>query len=211
MAQNHLSGNVKILWFLPALLLIFAVWALAFLSILLLPENERISTLNTILYAAAISLLIAIPAYAYITQSYRHFYYELGEEEIIIHEGIFEKHAEIIPYAKIQNIRTERTLFENLIGLVHIHIETAGSVHSERQPKIPGVPVDDHENLIELISLKAKQTRSSKQACPQEPAASNDVLKAILYQLKLMDDKLAQLVETKNAFSEKTPKTGKKQ
>lgn len=183
MVRNYLSDRIKIVWFLPVLGLVVLIWALVFLS-----NTQSISIEGLEVAALAATIILSISGYVYVNTKYKNFYYEFGEEEMMIRSGIIAKKVNVIPYEKIQHIRTERTILEHLIGLVHIHVESAGSINSEDQPKIPGIPIDDHEDLIKNINSKRRYMRSNKNG---ESSENSDVsMRDLLYELKKINEKL---------------------
>ena len=57
---------------------------------------------------------------------YRHHYLNLEEREVIYHTGVINLKAIRVPYHKIDNVRTERSLLNRILGLVDIYIDTPG-------------------------------------------------------------------------------------
>lgn len=90
-----------------------------------------------------------------------HFYnYELGEEALRIERGIIEKRQIFIPYERIQNVDIYRGIFERMLGLSEISIQTAGyGITTEAmgaEGKLPGLSVEDAEKLREELLQKVK-------------------------------------------------------
>lgn len=191
MEVNYLSSRVKLLWMLPAILIVLFIWMISIVTYSLFNEYGT----TPLFIALILSLVILIPYLIYVTLSYNNFYYQFGETELSIRRGIIGKRVDVVPYSKIQHIRTERTMLEHVIGLVHIHIETAGSIHSEDQPKIPGIPLDDHESIIELLQKKADESHKTHHSNAEPEHGSDKILKEVLYELKAMNTKLDSLKE----------------
>lgn len=190
MIKNYLSNKVKLVWLLPALVLILFVWGI---SVLLNVISQDIVE-EPYSYALMATLVIIVPSYVYNHLRFINFYYELGEEEIKITKGIFGKRVDVVPYSKIQHLRTERTMLENIVGLVHIHFETAGSIHSEHQPTIPGIPVDDHEDFINLINERARKYRTLKKEKQNKGPSYEFISTEFLRELKRINESLDILV-----------------
>lgn len=85
----------------------------------------------------------------------RNFFYEIREENIIIHHGVFTKTRATLPYSRIQNINIVNGVFDRMFKTFTVKIETAGgavmaasaqSGHARPEGYIPGLK-DPH--LIE--------------------------------------------------------------
>lgn len=58
--------------------------------------------------------------------SYRHLWYELGEEEFSLYSGVFNKKRVHVPYQRIQSVNEQASLLERIFGVCTVHIDTAG-------------------------------------------------------------------------------------
>lgn len=56
----------------------------------------------------------------------RNFFYEIREENIIIHHGVFTKTRATLPYSRIQNINIVNGVFDRMFKTFTVKIETAG-------------------------------------------------------------------------------------
>ena len=63
----------------------------------------------------------------YNKQAYRFHKYKLEESYLKIEKGIIWKIYKSVPYKKIQNIDLSRGVFDRLLGLSNLNIQTAGS------------------------------------------------------------------------------------
>ncbi|MGZ8361003.1 MAG: PH domain-containing protein [Allosphingosinicella sp.] len=59
------------------------------------------------------------------------FTYSVGEDEIVIESGVFQRQRRVIPFARVQDIAIERRLLARLFGTAKVKIETGGSSADE--------------------------------------------------------------------------------
>ena len=62
---------------------------------------------------------------------WRRFRYGLGESEIVIESGLFQRTRRSIPFARVQDVDIERGPLQRLFGLAKLRIETGGSGKDE--------------------------------------------------------------------------------
>ena len=53
--------------------------------------------------------------------------YEVRPDELLISEGVLTRHSRVVPYRRVQQVDLHQGLLAQLLGLVALHIETAGS------------------------------------------------------------------------------------
>ncbi len=95
-------------------------------AVLYFTESGQVSYLP-----AGIAVLITIPSAAaafLITLTYS---YELGPDELIIHKGILSKLSRSVPVANIDNLAVQRSIFDRLLGVGNICIDTPGGTGYE--------------------------------------------------------------------------------
>lgn len=161
-SQRHLDPRVRIVWLLPTALVIAAIWlvgsALAFifgpqqLSAIPLPP-----LMLPIALLAALLLVLGLPAYVWVHMNYVNFTYELAQNEIVIREGVFTRKRTVIPYGRVQNISTQRTILERSLGLATLNIETAGSNPGVSEGILPGI--SDYEGAISELLERVERTK----------------------------------------------------
>lgn len=76
--------------------------------------------------------------------TYQNFTYTVDVTGITIEKGVINKKKVIIPYGNIQNIDMPRNLFDRILGLSHLKVQTAGD------PKI-------HEGVIPALDKKVAE------------------------------------------------------
>ncbi|MEA1932797.1 MAG: PH domain-containing protein [Euryarchaeota archaeon] len=66
---------------------------------------------------------------------YRRFEYELTDDTLDIRSGVFNRREREIPYGRVQNVDISRNIFQRLVGLSKLDIETAGGGSTEASLK----------------------------------------------------------------------------
>lgn len=92
---------------------------------------------------------------------YRNYFYDLGEDGIVIKEGVLSRREITIPYSKIQNVFVDQDALDRAFGLYDVHLETAG-FGSHYVSHIDGVNQANSEKLRGLILSKMKKQVSDK-------------------------------------------------
>jgi uncharacterized protein len=188
--QSRIDPKIKIAWLFPTAIVIAIIWLILSASTFFMPPGETYFSIPRPLLPlalfAALIIFLGIPSYAWVHLSYTNFTYELAETELIIREGIFTRKTSVIPYVRIQNINSERTVFERLLGLATLSIETAGTNPGESEAQLPGIS-NRYELINHILALaaEAKQNGSMEErAAGQRGQVSRDqVFHEILGQL----------------------------
>jgi len=103
--------------------------------------------------------------------TYRFYRYELKEDSFRKEQGVIGKKYVSIPYEKIQNVDISRSLFERILGLSTIQIQTAGaSAQVSRrgvwgggsEAALIGVSHADAEVLRDELVSRSKSTTKSQ-------------------------------------------------
>lgn len=83
-------------------------------------------TLVGLLSVAGAFLLIAIGMVVYQAISYKHIYYELGDEEFTLYSGVLNKKRVHVPYRRVQSVDERASLLQRIFGVCTVSIDTAG-------------------------------------------------------------------------------------
>jgi uncharacterized membrane protein YdbT with pleckstrin-like domain len=199
MAPRHLDKKIKIIWFLPTALVILVLMLIIFL-VLFFVEGDRFVFFGmdkiTFLLAGFLLLIVLIgfPSYLWIHLEYISFTYELTEKELVIRQGILTRKTIVIPYEKIQNVNSTRTVLERLLGLATLTIETAGTNVGASEAFLPGITKKDI--LIKEIMGKVEQTKKEKNE-NQKVNNPEDLLNNILKELIRLNEKIDKIIEKK--------------
>ena len=95
-----------------------------------------------------VAALVIIPATAGAIIQYRVFRYQLGEDELVIRDGILTRTERHIPYTRIQNIDLVQNLLHRMLDVALVRIETASG--------------DRPEAVIRVLSLDAVDEMRSR-------------------------------------------------
>jgi len=189
--RTHLNGNVKLLWFLPTGALISFVFLLSIAAFLLIPDMTFIwiTRVNYFIILPTMALGLGLVFYAWIEIVYRNFTYQLNENELIVRKGVFTHKSDTIPFSNIQDITSERSLSEQLLGIATLRIETSGSSHLISETELPGIA-----NKEEVIGAIMERVKRSKSAMGAESRAqgvdTSNLLTDILSELKRITSRL---------------------
>lgn len=106
---------------------------------------------------AVVAIIVAIAAACFVFQwwSYRHLWYELGDEEFSFYSGIFNKKRVHIPYQRVQSVDQRASLLQRVFGVCSVHIDTAGG-SSHTAVTVPYLRKSQAEHLrMQLYARKA--------------------------------------------------------
>lgn len=59
------------------------------------------------------------------------FRYRIGEDELVIREGIFARTVRHVPFARVQNVLQRRNALHRIFGVAELRIESAGGAEAE--------------------------------------------------------------------------------
>ena len=159
---RHLDPKVRLVWEAPAILTLAILWLVAsFTYALAMPDNSALGLSHTAFpFALLLALLIflGLPLHIWTDMVYQNFTFEFTDRDIVIREGVLTRETTVIPYGRIQDIRTVRTLFERLLHIATLEIETAGSAKAASQTLIPGIA--DKDKLIGEIMQRVERVKS---------------------------------------------------
>jgi putative membrane protein len=102
------------------------------------------------------------------------FRYRIGDGELTVREGLFDRTERHIPFARIQNIARRSNLLHRLFGVTELRLESGGGLKPEAVMKV--LRVAEADALVAL--LRARQAASSPTAdgMTGAPSAQGDVL-----------------------------------
>ena len=86
---------------------------------------------------------------------YRNFFFKVVGDKFIINQGVFKKEEMSVPFGRIQSVHLKQNLIQQILNVVGLEIETAGSVTKE--VSIPALKRSYAESLKSfLLSRKAE-------------------------------------------------------
>jgi len=166
----------------------FALFILPFVLIGLAPGAGLIYV-AIFLAVNAVWLLFAhllIPPY------FRSISYELTDQEIIVHKGIFTKSENVVPYHMVTNAALKRGPLDRWLGIGTLEVHTAG-FSQQAKPEAHLVGLQDYEDLHQELLAALHHFRqgmtATRPAPPSEATLSQDstqLLQAILEELRAL-------------------------
>lgn len=140
--MEKLSTKVLVLSLIKSFLIAF----LAYIAIAILLFTLK-ANLAIILFGFVIVEIVVL-GWNYL--KYTNFVYEIGAGGITIESGILAKNKVVIPYKSIQNVDIPRSLFDRMLGLSNIKIQTAADsgVH---EGVIPGLDSEQADKIQKKI------------------------------------------------------------
>ncbi|WP_232685636.1 PH domain-containing protein [Halobacterium zhouii] len=117
-------------------------------------------------------LVLAVAAgVAYEVAYYRRFDYELTDDSLDIHSGVFSRREREIPLRRVQNVDVTRTFVARLLGLAEVDVETAGG--GETEASLQYVGREEATRLQDDIrKRRARVTAEQDETSEESPEAA---------------------------------------
>jgi len=125
------------------------LWPL--LALYLIKDNLRELVQEYIWLSIPILLLTILHSYL----SYLNFFFYIENEELILKEGYLRKKQTAIPFDKIVSINTKQGIIQQILGVVEVEVDSAGSKLTEI--KIKALSKDIAQALDHHLSNNTKQ------------------------------------------------------
>jgi len=174
------------------LVLSFLVILIALLFQLLLPlsddvTSEEVSALVWPIAGGVIFVLLVIVGPILVIWV-KNLSYIIGEEKITIHKGILTKVQKNIPYRAITDFVVNRSIFDRILGIASIRIQTAGQSQTPTGYEGNIVGIVDWKRLHQTLRDRLKRLHPVSEALatrePTSSATERDLLVQILNELK---------------------------
>ncbi|MCM8830717.1 MAG: PH domain-containing protein [Candidatus Omnitrophica bacterium] len=196
MFPRYLDKKIKIIWFLPTAITIIILILILGIFLIFFARQPIFGNLDNLYFFLLISflivLLIGLPSYLWVHLEYISFTYELTENELIIRYGILTRHTVVIPYLRIQNINSTRTLLERFLGLATLVIETAGTNLSISDATLPGIAKKDL--LIKEIMSNVERSKKSSEEKEKFNNSQNNILLDIYKEITKLNQNLEAIL-----------------
>ncbi|MGG6431941.1 PH domain-containing protein [Anoxybacillus sp. D401a] len=89
--------------------------------------------------------------------SWRRFTYRLEENDMYIEQGIFVKKKRYIPFERIQGISHSSGVLQRLVGVVQVHIETAGRQMDEPEVILSAVSIEEAKQIERAVHHQKRE------------------------------------------------------
>lgn len=147
--RQMLSSPVRWVWFVGYLIPSLAATLVVLqLDIFVFPTRTGLATSLTMVG------LLAFSVWRTVTR-YRHWSWELDENELIIDRGVVFKLTRIIPRVRIQHVDLSSGPIDRLFNLRQLSIYTAGT--READASIPGLTAERAEELRQALIARGTQ------------------------------------------------------
>jgi putative membrane protein len=133
-------------------ILVRVLWPIIIIVFINFRSNKGLIVIALIIAVLLISLLYSIV-------SYTKFYFFIQNNELCVRSGVFRKTVLNVPFERIQSVDFKRNLVHQLLNVVSVQVDTAGSKGSELE--IDAIDQVRAEQLREIvIEYKRKKTAS---------------------------------------------------
>ena len=105
---------------------------------------------------AAIIVVIFLLCLLYQWWSYKHLWYEIGDEEFSLYSGVFNKKRVHVPYQRVQSVDQHASLLQRLFGVCTVNVDTAGGA-SHTAVTVPYLRKDQAEHLRMELYLRKRR------------------------------------------------------
>lgn len=156
---RNLHPNAVVLFFFAFLGRTFILIPLFVITAFVEPLVALIMSVSYIIILVLIAKLL-----------YKNYRFEVTPLAFRKEHGVFHKQTVSIPFEQIQNINVRRSVIDQLLGLAHVDIETAGEsgannkgtiggLYSPAEGYIPGIAPNEARDLKDLLLSRMQQTR----------------------------------------------------
>lgn len=143
-------------------------------------------------WVTGITLGLTIVLIPFIYLYYKSITYEIVQDEIHVFRGIITKTRKIVPYRTITNLDVKRGIFDRMLGLGTVEIQTAGYSANKTGPeeRMDGLPADDVDAIQTYLIDRVRRVRGSAGAITHDPDDEDAVLHAILVEIRKLREYL---------------------
>lgn len=133
--------------------------------------SGKFLSLNFIL-PIAIAILILLIIFSYL--AYRYFGYALVAGEIRVRQGVINRRQLLLPFERVQSVKTRQPFYLRPFNLVILDVESAGSKGSEIS--LPGLPFEDAQDIRRDIMAYKDNKKGKSEETLEEEAISEPLL-----------------------------------
>lgn len=144
-----------------------------------------------LLITGGLDLLWWLPAMILVGPYYRSLRYEIHEDEVIVHVGIWTQSIKHVPYRTVTNLTIKRDILDRQFNLGTLEIQTAGLSDSTGRAEQSLVGLVDAQVVYERVVEHLRRfrggmepTESEEAASAVEPSPSAPVWKEMLTELR---------------------------
>ena len=117
---------------------------------------------------------------------YRSLSYEIGAEQVIVHQGVLTRAVKHVPYRTVTNVTVKRGLIDRWLGMGTLDIQTAG-MSGTQQAEQSLVGLADADEVYDRVAAQLGRFRggmSPTQAQLEAPGGADETLAALLAEVR---------------------------
>ena len=114
-----------------------------------------------LLITGGLDLLWWLPAMILVGPYYRSLHYEIHEDEVIVHVGIWTQSIKHVPYRTVTNLTIKRDILDRQFNLGTLEIQTAGLSDSTGRAEQSLVGLVDAQTAHERLAVHLRRFRGS--------------------------------------------------
>ena len=141
---------------------------------------------GVILIFFLIDLAWYLPALLLVGSYFNSLRYEIQDDEVIVHVGIWTKSVKHVPFRTVTNLKVNRDIFDRwFFDLGSLNVQTAGmSANKGAEESLVGLP--NVQEIYELVRSRLRRYRGAMAptAAGDEREPGDDSLAAILTEVK---------------------------
>jgi uncharacterized membrane protein YdbT with pleckstrin-like domain len=157
-----------------------------FLSWVTLEDDGPQDAGGVIVLFFLLDLVWYVPSLLLIRAYFRSLKYEIQDDEVIVHVGIWTKSVKHVPFRTVTNLKINRDIFDRwFFDLGSLNVQTAGmSGNKGAEESLLGLP--NIQEIYELVRSRLRRYRGamSPTAAGEEREPGDDSLAAILTEVK---------------------------
>jgi membrane protein YdbS with pleckstrin-like domain len=131
-----------------------------------------------VIVTAIIDALWWVPAMLLTGPYYRSLSYEIQDDEVIVHVGIWTKSVKHVPYRTVTNLTAKRDILDRWLGLGTLDIQTAGmSGQTGAEESLVGLP--NVQEVYEMVATALRRFRGGMGPTAAEVEGEPSVVNAL--------------------------------
>jgi membrane protein YdbS with pleckstrin-like domain len=133
-----------------------------------------------------------VPTMIWSSFYYRSLSYEIGDDQVIVRQGVLTRAVKHVPYRTVTNITVKRGLIDRWLGLGTLEIQTAG-ISGTQQAEQSLAGLTDPDEVYDLVVAQLHRFRGGMaptQAEMEAPGNANETLAALLAEVRAIREGL---------------------
>jgi uncharacterized membrane protein YdbT with pleckstrin-like domain len=181
-SPRYLVKSVVVMLLIAGLVLLVGM----FLSLLIAMDEGQRAGQTAMLIIFLVDIGWLIPAILLQIPYYHSLRYEIRDDEVIVHVGIWTRSIKHVPYRSVTNIKTNRDIFDRwFFNLGSLNVQTAGmSGKSGVEEALVGLP--NVQEVYDIVSARLRKYRGAMTptAGLEADSAAEDTLAELLAEVR---------------------------